>query len=417
MFGTSGRVDLVATYIADVGELGDDASPSAVRQLAEAFATGQSIGTWLPVPGITPQMRALHGAEVLDARPLENGETIGGETATDARGSPRRSRPFVLRIAFPVKNFGAQFPMLFTTLLGNDPSTSLPVRLVDIDLADDYADAFGGPRFGIAGWRDLTGARGRPILLNMIKPCTGYPPEVGVDFVEAVARGGCDLIKDDELLGDPSFNRVAERSRLYRDRLERVAQETGHRSRYMANITTREPVLMDTARAAIDGGADALMINALAVGLDAVQMLAEAGLGVPLFAHTAGIEVFSGDGLAGFGRALLIGRLLRLAGADAILTDNPYGRRPPPMTVTRAAVTWMRDSWGSLARAAPVIGGGVTADMVRPIVAEFGRDLILAAGGAIQGHPGGAAVGARAMLDAIEAAVGVTAPAERDQLV
>jgi ribulose 1,5-bisphosphate carboxylase large subunit-like protein len=60
----------------------------------------------------------------------------------------------------------------------------------------------------------------------------------------------------------------------------------------------------------------------------------------------------------------------------------------------------------------PAIGGGVTAAMAGPIVALFGNDVILAAGGAIQGHPGGATVGARAMIRAIESASSAGASGE-----
>jgi 2,3-diketo-5-methylthiopentyl-1-phosphate enolase len=400
------RSEVVATYLADLGALGERPSASEARRLADAFAIGQSIGTWLPVPGITDEMRANYGARVVEIRELAHGETTCGEPAPVVGEPAQRPRPWLLRVAFPAVNFGPQFPMLFTTLLGNDPSTSLPVRLVEVDLPEALTDAFRGPRFGISGWRALTGVADRPLLLNMIKPCTGYPPEVGANFVEEVARGGCDLIKDDELLADPTFNRVAERSRVYRQRLERVADETGHRARYVANVTTRVGALLETARAALDGGADALMVNALAVGPDATEMLADADFGVPIFAHTAGIETFSGDGRSGFGRALLVGRLLRLVGADAILADNPYGRRPPPRTVVAATVDRMREPWKELAPSMPVVGGGVTADMIPSIVDLFGRDLILGVGGAIQGHPDGATAGVRAILAAISAASG-----------
>ena len=387
----SSREDLIATYLAD---LGDDA-----LQAAEAFATGQSVGTWVPVPGITPEMLAEHGARVVEVRPLADGETIGGEPAGTSR------RPWLLRVAFPVVNFGPQFPMLFTTLLGNDPSTSLTVRLVAIDLPPPFLDAFGGPRAGIDGWRRLTGVSHRPLLLNMIKPCTGYPPEVGADFLEAAARGGCDLIKDDELLADPSFSRVAERARVYRGRLDEVAAETGHRAWYVANVTTRARSLLDTAQAALDGGAGAVMVNALAVGPDLVQALAEANLGAPILAHMAGIETFSGGAATGFGRALLVGRLMRLAGADAVLTDNPYGRRSPPEGVIQATIEWLREPWGSMRPVLPVIAGGLTGAMLGSIVADFGIELILGVGGAIQGHPEGSTVGARVIRAAIDDAV------------
>lgn len=390
------RPELLATYLADLS--GD------AERAAEAFATGQSIGTWIPVPGITQEMQAEHGARVIEVRPLADGEAVGGEPTTDLGGSPTEARPWLLRVAFPVVNFGPQYPMLFTTVLGNDPSTSLAVRLVDIELPESFRDGFGGPRQGIDGWRRLTGVHDRPLLLNMIKPCTGYPPEVGAGFLEAVARGGCDLIKDDELLADPSFSRVAVRAMVYRQRLDRIAEETGHRAWYVANVTTRARSLVDTARAALEAGAGAVMVNALAVGPDVLLELAEAGLGAPILVHTAGLDTFTGGAHSGFGRAVLLGRVMRLSGADAVITDNPYGRRPPSMAVIRATVDWLRQPWGRLLPSLPVVAGGMTAESIQPIISEFGPDLMFGVGGAIQGHPEGATAGARAIRAAIDAA-------------
>jgi len=387
------RSEVLATYLASLA--GD------AEQAADAFATGQSIGTWTPVPGITPQMRAAYGARVVEVRPLAPGERVGGEP--EPAGQATAGQPWVLRVAFPVANFGPQYPMLFTALLGNDPSTSLAVRLVDLELPGDYAAEFGGPRTGIEGWRQLTGVRDRPLLLNMIKPCTGYSPEVGADFVEPVARGGCDLIKDDELLADASFSRVAERARIYRRRLDRVAQETGHQAWYVANVTGRAGLIVDTARAALEAGAGAVMVNALAVGPDVLHGLAEANLGAPILAHSAGIETFTGAAAAGFGRPVLLGRILRLCGADAVLTDNPFGRRPAPWPVVEATIEWLRQPWFGLRPTLPAIGGGVTAAHLAPIVRRLGPDLMFAVGGAIQSHPEGATAGVRAIRAAIDA--------------
>jgi ribulose 1,5-bisphosphate carboxylase large subunit-like protein len=389
MTGSPGRSELVATYLAEL-------PPDHAREAAEAFATGQSIGTWVPVPGITERMRRLHGATVAEVRPDPDPDDAAGE-AVEGR--------WLLRVRFPTENFGAQFPMLLTTLVGNDPSTSLTTRLVDIELPAAFQAAFPGPRHGVDGWRQLTGVRDRPLLLNMIKPCTGYSPAVGAGLVEEVARGGVDLIKDDELLADPSFNRVAERSRVYRTRLEEVAGQTGHRARYIANVTQRAARLLDTARAAIDGGADAVMVNGLAVGLDAVQALAEGDLGVPVLVHTTTAEVLTGGTGSGIGQAVLFGRLLRLAGADAVFTSTPYSRRPLPPAVYDRTVAWLVEPWGALRPVMPMLAGGVTGPMILPLVRRFGVDVMLGIGGAIQGHPQGAEAGARAMRAAIDAAM------------
>jgi 2,3-diketo-5-methylthiopentyl-1-phosphate enolase len=383
------RQDLVATYLAEL-------PPDRPAEAAEAFATGQSIGTWVPVPGITARMRQLHGARVAEARRDPGGGHIGGE-ALGAR--------WVLRVRFPTENFGPQFPMLLTTLVGNDPSTSLTARLVDVDLPADFQAAFPGPQLGIDGWRRLTGVWHRPLLLNMIKPCTGYSPKAGAALLEQVARGGADLIKDDELLADAPFNRVAERSRVYRERLERVDGETGHRARYVANVTNRGERLRDTARAAVDGGADAVMVNALAVGLDAVQSLAESRLGVPILAHTATAEVLTGGSGTGIGQAVLFGKLLRLAGADAVLTSTPFAQRPLSRPVYEATLRWLVEPRGALGPAMPLLAGGVTAAMIEPLIRHAGIDVMVGVGGAIQGHPDGAEAGARAIRAAIDEVV------------
>ncbi len=383
------RIELVATYLAGLPE-GREAAA------AEAFAIGQTIGTWVPVPGITDAMRRTHGGRVVEVREGGPTEFVGGEPAADR---------WVLRVGFPMANFGAQMPMLFTTLLGNDPSTSISARLVDLELPPAYVAGFPGPAYGMAGWRTLTGVEGRPLLLNMIKPCTGFPPRTGARFVRAVAAGGIDLVKDDELLADPAFSRVRERSRAYAAALDEVSQVTGQRPRYIANVTCRARDLEATAQAALEGGADALMVNVLAVGLDALAGLVESTPGTPVFAHTAGVETFTGAARSGYGHALLIGRLVRLVGADAVLLSTPYATRPLPEPAFHATVDAMRGPWRGLRASMPVVGGGLTAATVPAIVDAVGIDVIIGVGGAIQGHPEGPAEGARAVRAAIDAAV------------
>ena len=290
------------------------------------------------------EMRRAHGGRVVEVRAA--GADVAGERADGA---------WLLRVGFPIANFGPDLAMLFTTLLGNDPSTSIAARLVDLDLPASFAAAFPGPGFGIAGWRSLTGVAGRPLLLNMIKPCTGFPPTVGAGFVRTVGAGGPDLIKDDELLANPAFSDVGARARAYSAALDAVSQVTGQRPRYIANVTAGSRHLEANAWRAIEGGADALMVNILAVGLDAFAALAELRPGVPIFAHTAGIETLAGGARSGFGHALLVGRLARLVGADAVLLSTPLAPRPLPRGVFDATVRALREPWAGLKPAMPVV--------------------------------------------------------------
>jgi 2,3-diketo-5-methylthiopentyl-1-phosphate enolase len=390
MPGPEPRIDVVVTYLAAL-----PAEESAARRAADAFALGQSLGTWKPVPGITDEMRRAHGASVVDLRRGRDGDVVGG-ASTAGR--------WVLRVAFPLVNLGDSLAMLLTTAIGNDPSTSIAMRLIELELPPSFARIFPGPRFGVSGWRAVTGVRDRPLLLNMIKPCTGFPPEVGAGFAAESARGGVDLIKDDELLADPAFSRVADRTRAYVAAIEAVAAETGRATRYVAHVTSRPGRLSATARSAVEAGAAAVMVTPLTLGLDALGELAES-VGVPILAHTAGVETITGAAEGGVGHAALA-TLLRAAGADAVLTSSPHAPRPLAHAAYAATLDALAApaAGGTMSPAMPMIGGGITADHVAAIVAEAGLDIIVAAGGAIQGHPGGAAAGGRAMQDAIAAA-------------
>ncbi len=388
--GPEPRADVVVTYLAAL-----PAAEGGARAAAEAFALGQSLGTWKPVPGITDAMRVAHGARVVDLQRAAAGEEVAGNPA-DGR--------WILRVAFPLVNLGESLAMLLTTAIGNDPSTSIAMRLVDLDVPSGFVAGFPGPRFGTAGWRAVTGVADRPLLLNMIKPCTGFPPDVGARFAADSARGGVDLIKDDELLADPSFSRVAARTRAYVAAIEAVAAETGRATRYVAHVTTTPSRLVTTARAAVDAGAAAVMVTPLTLGLDALAELASA-VGVPILAHTAGVETYTGAVAGGIGHGALA-RLLRLAGADAVLTSTPHAPRPLAAGAYRATIEGLRDPLPGVAvrPAMPMMGGGLGPEHVDAIVDAAGIDVIVAAGGSIQGHPDGPAAGGRAMQAAIAAA-------------
>jgi 2,3-diketo-5-methylthiopentyl-1-phosphate enolase len=362
------------------------ADADAARSAAEAFAVGQSVGTWVPLPGLTPELMARHGAHVIDVRASDGGTEVA--------------------IDFPIVNFErGGFAMLLTTVVGNDPSTGISATLVDLELPSAYARTLGGPRLGVAGWRARLGVADRPLLLNPMKPCTGLRPDATAGMAAEVARGGIDLVKDDEVLADTSFSGIAERCRAVAQALDEVADRTGHRTHYLVSITDRPDRMVEHARAAIDAGTDGVMVAGLLTGLDALQMVVEEADGaVPVVAHTAGLEIYgAGDGLD-IAPAVLVGRLLRAAGADAVLIGSPWARRPTPLPEWRRFAGWLLDGWSGFAPAFPVVGGGVVTEQLGEIVRILGGDVIITSGGAINGHPAGAEAGAREMMAALEAA-------------
>jgi 2,3-diketo-5-methylthiopentyl-1-phosphate enolase len=315
-------------------------------------------------------------------------------------------RAFFVQIAFPQANFGPQFPMLFTTLLGNDVSTATQLKLVDLTLSPSFAAGFGGPKFGIAGLREHLGIPRRPIVLNMIKPCTGFGPEVGAAFFAESARGGVDIIKDDELLGNTSFSAMLDRVRAYTRAAEQVYQETGHRAAYCPNATDRPEKVVENARRAVELGAGMVMVNAVAAGLGVVQAVAEdPAVTVPVMSHYAGTGSLTENPRAGISSPLLLGKLTRLAGADVGAMGSPYSSYPLLREKYLRIAHMQRLPLFDLRPTMPCVGGGIHPGTVARIVADLGHDVMLGVGGAIQGHPDGAAAGGQALRLAIDAAV------------
>lgn len=379
--------DVLASYYISLPGSAD------ISSIAERFAVGQSLGTWVKVPGITATMRRLYQAKVASIVPCP---AVDLETQVEDRSG------FLVRLSVPTANFGVDLAQLMTVILGNDASTSMQCKLVDVEMPAGFSQKFGGPRFGIEGVRRLTGVWDRPLVLNMIKPCTGISPSEGAEIFYRTALGGVDLIKDDELLGDTSFSPLVERVHAYVDAAARVEQETGHRTVYIPNVTAQGARLLDNAERAVDAGAKAVMVSYGSVGYG---MLAEltGRCGVPVLAHYAGSAPYYEGSRSGMSAGLAAGFFPRVAGADLALVNTPYGGYPMRRSSYFDIVHRLSLPAPGIRRTFPVIGGGVHPGVVELYLDELGRDTVLAPGGGIQGHPGGATAGVRAVLQAIEA--------------
>lgn len=84
------------------------------------------------------------------------------------------------------------------------------------------------------------------------------------------------------------------------------------------------------------------------------------------------------------------------------MVNTPYGGYPLSYQKYMQTIEQLVLPFYHLKASMPSIGGGVHPGMVEKYIREVGCDIVLAAGGAVQGHPGGATAGAKAMRQAIE---------------
>jgi ribulose-bisphosphate carboxylase large chain len=243
------------------------------------------------------------------------------------------------------------------------PATTNDVALLVSSLfAGEWADSSEFERCRLVGveWPDvfLPGpafdAPDRVLVGAIVKPSLGLAPAEVAETAAKLARAGADLVKDEELLGDPEWCPLEERVRAVS-----AAGVT-----YAANVTGPVETLLERARRVVQLGAGAVMINAFAQGLDALRALRAAELGVPLFAHRVGAAMWARR--PSFGVApVVVAELTRLCGADYVQVGSFSGTVYDSAEDVRAQIDACHRPLGGARRAVAVIGGGVAPDNAR----------------------------------------------------
>jgi 2,3-diketo-5-methylthiopentyl-1-phosphate enolase len=234
------------------------------------------------------------------------------------------------------------------------------------------------------------------------------------------ALGGVDLIKDDEILFENPLTPLTKRIKICMEAAEQAEQETGQKLIYAVNLTGSTSRLAEQAEKAIAVGANALLFNVLAYGFDTLHELsANSNITVPIMAHPAMAGTIYPSPYHGISASLLLGKLMRIAGADLVLFPSPYGSVVMPkeenMAIKQTLLTTdLQQNYmyahtegihlvPSLKTSFPVPSAGIHPGLVPLILDDFGQEVVVNAGGGVHGHPMGAAAGGRAFRQAIDA--------------
>jgi len=388
---------IIATYIAMLPRKMD------AFYMMQAVCIEQSTGTFIPVPAETPETRRKHVAKVIGWWRIPDLEYDGAEQLFD---SPKYYQ-YCVQVAYPL-NFKPQFPMLFTTIYGNI-SMGGPLKMVDVRFPREFLKEFKGPKFGDSGIRELLGVKDRPLLNNMIKPCVYTGPEVGAELAYQAAVGGCDVIKDDELIADVEFNPITERVTKFMEALDRANSEKGEKTLYTVNITDRVDRMFELADIVQEHGANALMVNHISVGYSAMRKLAEdPSVKVPILGHMDLAGAYYQDPWSGISSPLILGKFGRLAGCDFIVHPAPYGKAPTMADRFKETARQMVMPMGNAPHIKPTMpmpSGGITVGIVEKVVQDLGTNIMIGSGGGIHAHPSGPIAGAKAFRQAIDAAM------------
>jgi ribulose-bisphosphate carboxylase large chain len=280
---------------------------------------------------------------------------------------------FAVRIGLATATVGRDGGQLLNMVFGN---TSLhdDVTLQDIAIPDALIETFGGPGHGIADLRFRLQLHGRAMTGSALKP-QGLPADALAALAEQLACGGLDFIKDDHGLADQRYSHFAERVRACAAGVARGVRVTGHKTRYVPSLTGDLDQLRAQATLARDAGLDCVMLAPMICGFPTMQALVRDFPDLTFFAHP------SLGGAARIAPDLLIGKLFRLLGADAVIFPSFGGRFGySPETCRRLADNARRSDDGMKA-ALPVPAGGMTLERTGEILDFYGEDTMLLIGG------------------------------------
>jgi 2,3-diketo-5-methylthiopentyl-1-phosphate enolase len=387
---------------------------------AQSIAVGLTVGSWTELPAAKQKEMEKHLGQVLSVQVTEASDNADGAAGRYAD----------IRIAYPDINFSADIPALLVTVFGK-LSMDGKIKLIDLQFSPSFLSGFGGPKFGIAGVRGLLGVHDRPLLMSIFKSVVGHDLEELSHQFYGQAAGGVDLIKDDEILFENPLTPLEKRVEACMAAAGRAQAVTGQKLLYAVNVTGPASKLADQAKKAIAAGANAILFNVLAYGFDTLRELsADPDIHVPIAAHPAMAGALYPSPHYGISASVLLGKLMRLCGADLVLFPSPYGSVVMPkeenMAIRHALVTDKLDedyvyrapggadhSPPPLLRSSfPVPSAGIHPGLVPWIIRDFGTDVVVNAGGGIHGHPLGTAAGGQAFRQAIDAVMNGVALAE-----
>ena len=345
---------------------------------AERIAWEQTVE--LPVGSLddTALVQSVVG-RVLEVEPLDDDSSLVG-------------------IAYPAAAEHARLPQLLNLLFGNI-SIVPGVRLLDFTLPASLLAALPGPLFGVAGLRGLLGAYERPLLATALKP-RGVPTERLAAIAGDFARGGGDIVKDDQNLSPDDFEAFRAHLLAVREAVARGNDASGRECLYFPHVAGPLSELERRFALVAQLGLRGVLACPMLLGLDATRELC-ARHGLVLMAHPALAGSYLNNADGGIDHGLLLGTLFRLAGADISIFPNHGGRfsfsRGQCMDIARRLHTPLGDTRAAL----PCPAGGMSLARTADMAADYGAEAVWLVGGALLSDPAGVETGARRYVDAI----------------
>jgi ribulose-bisphosphate carboxylase large chain len=287
------------------------------------------------------------------------------------------------------------------------------LRLEDVKFPAKLLKSFPGPRFGVEGYRKILKVKDRPLVGTIVKPKLGLKTRDHAKVAYEAWVGGCDLVKDDENLSSQEFNPFEKRAAKTLEMCDKAAEEVGEEKGYLINVTAEAMLMLKRADLVKELGGKFVMHDVITGGFSSLETLRQhSKLGI--HSHRAMHGAFTENPEHGLSM-MCVADFARMAGSDSLHIGTGIGKMRggkrevaeireeiEAMRVSKTAHRLEQD-WQGLKPTFAVCSGGIYPGHIPYLMKNFGKDIIIQAGGGVHWNPRGSEYGAMGMRQAVDA--------------
>lgn len=283
-----------------------------------------------------------------------------------------------MRIGYPVELASRQIGQLLQLIYGN-VSFYPRIRLTALDLPEPLLAGLPGPLGGITGIREITGVRDRAMLMTVLKP-RGSSAEHLADLALRFARGGGDLLKDDQNLVESDVLAFKQRITKCAQAIENASDITGRRCLYLPHIAGSGGHLRRQLEAVAEAGLHGVVLCPWVMGLETAATAAREHE-LMWLAHPALAGSLTEPGDRGVATDVLLGTMVRIAGADISIFPGSGGRISSSHDDEAGTCSALTAPLGNMRTTLPCTGGGKRLDQIAAAGKRLGPDYAVLVGG------------------------------------
>ena len=368
-------------------------SKTNLKQAAWELAIGQSVGN----PNVRNQWETDELFEKYSCKILHNELELENQTEG------------IVYIAFPIVNTDWNedaMSHLLCQLMGGqmDIDNVLQCHLLHLQFPDQILKYFYKPRQGISGAKEYTNTVNKPLLGGIVKPKTGISPQILLEMVKQMVKGGVNFIKEDEILSNPSFCQIEDRVPLIMDYLKQHELEGYDKVIYAVCINADSPYLLERIQKVYDLGGNGVHINfwcGFGSYLSARKLTETFERQFFIHFQKSGDKILTCKDHRYHIDWKVICQLAGMSGVDFIHAGMWGGYLDDSEDDLKEVMDILHSH-----NVTPALSCGMHPGVVNKIEELFGNDFMANCGGSIHGHPGGTKAGATAMRQAIDKTFG-----------